>query len=406
VQTLYFSTFKCQEFKSSGQSKQRHNYFYFQVITRKKTNITPPETKLYRIQDKVVYLTGLLKLNKSEMFVRLLLKELKNLKSDEIFINLDELEDIDSSGIVALFFIQKRLKREGITTTIYGGSDTINKKLELFKPESNIIRTKPSQAGFLEKLGTDVSHFFNYYVYEFIVLAADIFYWSFTDIFRSKTRREGEFVNQTVLIGVNAVLIVVFMSFIIGLVMALHASYQLRTFGANIYIVDLVVIAMMSQMGPLITAILVAGRSGSSIAAEIATMKVTSELDALKTMGLNPIRFVVVPKLYASLLTLPFLIILANVFGIIGGAVAANTYLGITPEIFINRMGNVMQNKDLFTGFIKSQVYASLIVLTGSFYGFRVVRGAEGVGKATTTSVVVAISLVILADSILGLLFY
>jgi phospholipid/cholesterol/gamma-HCH transport system permease protein len=159
-------------------------------------------------------------------------------------------------------------------------------------------------------------------------------------------------------------------------------------------------------MGPLITAILVAGRSGSSIAAEIATMKVTAELNALKTMGLNPVRFVVVPKLYACLLTMPFLIILANVFGIVGGGVAAYIYLDITPEIFFNRMGSVMQNKDLITAFVKSQVYASLIVLTGSFFGFSVVRGAEGVGKVTTKAVVVSISLVILADSILGLLFY
>jgi len=115
---------------------------------------------------------------------------------------------------------------------------------------------------------------------------------------------------------------------------------------------------------------------------------------------------VVVPKIYAGLFTMPFLIILANVAGIAGGAVAGYFYLDITFEVFINRMDQVMNNKDLLTGFVKSQVYAALIVLTGSFYGFRVVRGAEGVGKVTTTAVVVSISLVIVADSILGLLFY
>jgi phospholipid/cholesterol/gamma-HCH transport system permease protein len=164
--------------------------------------------------------------------------------------------------------------------------------------------------------------------------------------------------------------------------------------------------AMMSQMGPLITAILVAGRSGSAIAAEIATMKVTSELDALQTMGLDPVRFVVVPKFYAALLTLPFLVIISSLAGIVGGAVAGYVYLDITAEVFINRMINVMSNKYLITGFIKSQVYASLVVLTGSYFGFMVDRGAEGVGKATTAAVVVTISLVIIADSIMGLLFY
>ncbi|HSL86208.1 MAG TPA: ABC transporter permease, partial [Bacteroidales bacterium] len=264
----------------------------------------------------------------------------------------------------------------------------------------------PENSGFFERTGIAVSYFFTSYVFGFISLAADIFYYAGTDIFRTRARRKGEFVNQSVLIGANAAPIVMFMAFIIGLVLALQSSQQLRNFGANIYIVDLTVIAMMSQMGPLITAILVAGRSGSAIAAEIATMKVTSELDALKTMGLNPVRFVVIPKLYACLLTMPFLIILANVSGIAGGGMAAWIYLDITPEIFVNRMGNVLSNQDLITGFVKSQVYASLIVLTGSYYGFRVERGAEGVGKVTTAAVVVAISMVIVADSILGLLFY
>jgi phospholipid/cholesterol/gamma-HCH transport system permease protein len=124
------------------------------------------------------------------------------------------------------------------------------------------------------------------------------------------------------------------------------------------------------------------------------------------TMGLNPLRFVVVPKLYACMFTMPFLIILANVSGITGGALAAYINLNITPEIFINRMESVMYNKDLLTGLIKSQVYAGIIVLTGSFYGLKVERGAEGVGKVTTEAVVTSISLVILADSIMGLLFY
>jgi phospholipid/cholesterol/gamma-HCH transport system permease protein len=225
-------------------------------------------------------------------------------------------------------------------------------------------------------------------------------------LFRPKARRKGEVVNQAVLIGVNASLIVIFLSFVIGYVIGLQSSGQLQSFGANIFIVDLVVYSIMGQMGPLITAILVAGRSASAIAAEIATMKVTAELDALKTMGLNPNRFVVVPKLYACMLTMPFLIVLANVAGITGGGLAAWQYLDITPEIFTGRMANIMLSKDLYTALVKSQVYAAIIVLTGSFYGFLVERGAEGVGKVTTVAVVVAITLVIIADSILGVIFY
>lgn len=362
--------------------------------------------KLYQLTDNTLYFHKILTLAETQVIVPRILKEIKSYPHNFLYINLDNLSDIDSSGVMALFYLQKNLRKAHVEVHMSGGNESISRKVNLFMPDDAQRIRKPVKTNFFEQLGSQVNYFFTEYLFGYLILAANISYWAVVDLFRPKARREGEFVNQSVLIGVNAAFIVMFMSFIIGLVMALHSSQQLRTFGANIYIVDLVVIAMMSQMGPLITAILVAGRSGSSIAAEIATMKVTSELDALKTMGLNPIRFVVVPKLYASLLTLPFLIILANVSGILGGAVAANIYLDITPEIFINRMGNVMQNKDLFTGFVKSQVYAGLIVLTGSFYGFRVIRGAEGVGKATTTAVVVAISLVIIGDSILGLLFY
>jgi len=361
---------------------------------------------IYRFQDNTLYLSDSLLLPQTIFLTRKIPKEIRSFKVKNVILNLDELHNIDSAGVMALYHLKDKLKKSGISTRIEGGSQSILDKIELFSPGQLPVHETPVKAGFLERTGDAVSRFFTEFVFGFITLAADVFYWSVADIFSSRSRRAGEVSNQAVLIGVNASLIVIFMSFVIGLVIALQASGQLRQFGANIYIVDLTVISIMSQMGPLITAILVAGRSGSSIAAEIATMKVTAELNALKTMGLNPIRFVVVPKLYACLLTMPFLIILANVSGILGGGVAAYIYLDITPEIFTNRMAGVMQNKDLITGFVKSQVYASLIVLTGSFFGFRVVRGAEGVGKVTTTAVVVAISLVILADSMLGLLFY
>jgi phospholipid/cholesterol/gamma-HCH transport system permease protein len=375
-------------------------------LTTRKDKTTPSEDPLFLLMDRILFMRGKLYLPVIPLFLQAVRKKLKPLKNSILTIDLEQLEDIDSAGVTAIYYLAEELRKNNVEVRFEGGHDGISKKMELFSPEKFPEVPAERKIGFLENLGDNVYSFIKFYLYEFLNLAANVFYFAITDLFRRKTRREGETINQAVLIGVNAVLIVTFMSFIIGLVMALQSSQQLRSFGANIYIVDLTVIAMMSQMGPLITAILVAGRSGSAIAAEIATMKVTSELDALQTMGLNPVRFVVVPKLYATLLTMPFLIVLANIAGIVGGGVAAWWYLNITPEIFINRMGSVMSNHDLVTGFVKSQVYACVIVLTGSFYGFRVVRGAEGVGKSTTAAVVVAISLVIVADSILGLLFY
>lgn len=285
-------------------------------------------------------------------------------------------------------------------------SEEIKNKLELFRPVKNKTVATGKQEPFFYNLGDKAIHILNEYVVTFFYLVSDILFWSLRDVFNKKQRRKGEFLNQAVSIGVNALPIVASMAFIIGLVLALQSSSQLRNFGANIYIVDLTVIAMMAEMGPLITAILVAGRSGSAIAAEIATMKVTSELDALKTMGLNPLRFVVIPKIYGSLITLPFLTILASISGIAGGALAAYLYLDITPEIFFNRMPEALYQKDILTGLIKSIVFALIIVVTGAFFGFKVEEGAEGVGRSTTSSVVAAITLVIIADSILGLMFY
>jgi phospholipid/cholesterol/gamma-HCH transport system permease protein len=347
-----------------------------------------------------------LTITESGNFVRYVYRELKIVRHPVVFINIDNIDDIDSAGVIALFYVVRKLAANGREVKLEGGSVPVLEKIKLFSPEKILKSKMPGKPGFLEQIGDSVYKFITSWIYGFVELAANVFYWAVHDLFKAKTSRKGEFVNQSVLIGVNAAFIIIVMSYAIGLVLALHSARELRNFGADIYIVDLTVIAMMSQMGPLITAIMVSGRSGSAIAAEIASMKVSSELDALQTMGLNPIRFVVVPKLYASLFTMPFLIILANMSGIAGGATAAYMNLDITPEVFINRMGSVMYNKDLLTGFIKSQVYASIIVLTGSFYGFSVERGAEGVGRVTTIAVVVSISMVILADSIIGLLFY
>lgn len=331
---------------------------------------------------------------------------LQSYRGKLLLIRLDKLEDANSAGISSLNYLKDKLIEKGIEVRIEGESKSIRHKLELFtSTDTPEIRTTVKY-GFFERIGSTVSHVFKQYISTYLELAADITFWSFTDLFGKRSHRKGEVVQQAVQMGVNAAFIVGTMSFIIGLVLALQSAAQLRTFGANIYIVDLTVIAMMSEMGPLITAILVAGRSGSSIAAEIATMNVTSETDALKTMGLRPVRFVVVPKMHGGLLTMPFLTILADVTGILGGLVIAASYLDISPLVFLHRMEQSLLLKDIVFGVVKSLVFIYLIVITGSYFGFRAEKGASGVGKVTTSAVVVSISLVILADSVMGLLFY
>lgn len=355
----------------------------------------------------VLELKGRLTVREISAALVLIEKELAGYKDKAINIDLDGLDYIDSTAVVALRDLEDKYREVTPVVKIVASDEKIRKQFEVFGPELD----KPpdadvEKASFFERLGASFFDLFNEHIAGYLQLVADITYWSFTDTFKKGNRRKGEYVNQAVLIGVNAVLIVGAMSFIIGLVLALQSAAQLRSFGVNIYIVDLTVIAMMSEMGPLITAIMVAGRSGSSIAAEIATMKVTSETDALRTMGLNPVRFVIVPKMHAALTTLPFLTIIADIMGIVGGMIIGATALGISPQVFIHRMEEAVVMKDIVFGIIKSLVFAYIIVTTGSYFGFRVQRGAEGVGKVTTMAVVVAISLVIVADSVMGLIFY
>jgi phospholipid/cholesterol/gamma-HCH transport system permease protein len=359
----------------------------------------------FSLTEKTLVLEDELTIKQVGEFYRETTNWLKEYPHNHLQIDLGSLVDIDSAGVVALDLLKKNLNEKGVETIYSEIPKALQKKFKVFAIEDS-PRVKIKKEQFLIELGDKTYRFYNDYLRNFLILAADIFIWTIVGLFSSKSQKKGEFYNQAVLIGVNAVPIVALLAFIIGLVLALQSAAQLRNFGADIYIIDLTVIAMMREMGPLITAIIVAGRSGSAIAAEIATMKVTSELDALRTMALNPIRFVVVPKMHGAIFTMPFLTMLANLLGIIGGMVVAYFYLDISPDIFTNRMSDSLFIRDVLTGLVKSLFFAGIIVLTGSFFGFQVDKGAEGVGKMTTLAVVVAITLVIIADSIFGLLFY
>ena len=249
------------------------------------------------------------------------------------------------------------MSNRNVQIDISTNDETIERKFDLFQfEEKSHIHTEKSP-GFFEFMGSSMRDFWSYFVMDFLFLVADVMYWTVVDIFRTDGRRKGSFVQQANNIGVNAISIVGPLSFIIGLVLALQSAAQIRNFGANIFIVDLTVIAMMREMGPLITAIILAGRSGSAIAAEVSTMKVTSELEALQTMALNPVRFVIVPKMHGGLVTVPFLTILADVLGIFGGMLVAFYFLDISPYVFINRIGTVLENRGYHYWFLQKPCF-------------------------------------------------
>ena len=212
--------------------------------------------------------------------------------------------------------------------------------------------------------------------------------------------------NQMVIMGVHSLPIVATITFIVGLIIAMQSAYQLARFGAVIYVADLVAVSVTRELAPLITAIVIAGRSGSAIAAEIGSMKVAEELDALQTMALNPIHFLAAPRTLAMVIVVPCLTVLADLLGILGGMVLGLTSLKISAIAYFHETANAIMLKDFISGLIKSFFFAAIIALVGAFEGFHVQGGAEGVGKATTTAVVRSIFLIILADMLFTALFY
>ncbi len=357
------------------------------------------------IQQDTVSLSGELKIKSIKPIWERINQFVQKDDRSDIIIDLSGVTSIDSAGVALLDEIKAKYRAIHRDIELVNVPSNIQQALESFSTEHLPAETIHSKAGLFESVGEYALRMKSNFM-GLLYLVTDIFYWSLVGLFHRKGQREGSFVQQSVLIGVNALLIVGLISFLIGLILALQSAAQLRQFGANIFVADLIGIAMLREMGPIMTAIVVAGRSGSSIASEIATMVVTEEIDALKTMSLNPIRYVIVPKFHGITLTMPLLTILADLIGILGGFVIGITYLQLSATAFFNELVTVLIMKDVLTGLFKSVVFAWIIVIVACYFGLRVTGGSEGVGKATTASVVASIFFVIVADSILGLIFY
>lgn len=205
--------------------------------------------------------------------------------------------------------------------------------------------------------------------------------------------------------GFNALPITGLLSFLMGIVIAYQAAAQLRTFGANIFIVDLIGISVLREIAPLVTAIIVAGRSGSAYTAEIGTMRVTEELDALRTLGISPLEMLVLPKTLALVIALPLLTVYADLMGVFGGMIMGLTQLDVSFVEFVNRFRDAVAVKHYLIGLGKAPVFAVIIALVGCYQGFQVRGGADAVGRHATISVVQSIFLVIVVDAFFSVVF-
>ena len=231
-------------------------------------------------------------------------------------------------------------------------------------------------------------------------------YYTFVAPFRGRRLRLERAVHQAMAVGVEALPILSLITFFIGVILALQSAYELRKFGALHFVSSAVAISMTRELGPLMTAIVVIGRSGSAFAAEIGTMKVTEEIDALETMALNPVQFLVTPKFLAMAIMLPCLTTWADLMGILGGSLFGVTSAGFTLASYLKASVDALYLRDITTGLIKSLMFGVTITAVGCYEGFSTGVGAEQVGRSTTAAVVMSIFLVIVVDLIFTGLFY
>jgi phospholipid/cholesterol/gamma-HCH transport system permease protein len=323
--------------------------------------------------------------------------------------------DVDFSGSTGIYSVPavllqdffREMERVGVKVRLKNAPDSVTSLFAtLGKFDSRVMVTAPgiSFRSVFESFGETVS--------EFIQMMSDFFEFLFETI--------GAFVQlalnplkvrwHLVLYymeesGYKAIPIIAVLNWLLGVVLGYQAGYQMRVFGAETFMPALLAYSITWEIGPMLAAVLVAGRSGSAFAAEIGTMQVREEVDALKVMGFDTFSYLVTPKMMALMFVMPFLVLLANISGILGGLLAGVLFLGLPASTFISELGKALIPLDIIWGMIKSLVYAVIIANVGSFMGMRVRGGASAVGQATTASVVLSIFMVILADALLSLLF-
>jgi phospholipid/cholesterol/gamma-HCH transport system permease protein len=224
--------------------------------------------------------------------------------------------------------------------------------------------------------------------------------------FHGRPVRRRQIASQSVRVGIKSLSVVLLVLLFVGLVLALQLAAILQRFGAVEYVGSVVGVAVTRELGPLMAAIVFTGFAGAAMAAELGTMKVGEEIDAMTASALSPVRFLVAPRVLACVLMVPAVTVLANLVGILGGLIVTSGFLGISHELYFDRMLSVMTVKDIWTGLVKSAVFGGVIALVACREGLSVRGGAAGVGRATTRSVVVGIVAIIVIDCFFAGLFY
>jgi len=321
-------------------------------------------------------------------------------------VDLGEVSYLDDFGSLVLLELREEMEKAKGGFYLRNASENIQRVLSVFqfdKASKDVVLAKKPKPNVIERLGDatidnvdDLRYMVSFLGSVCLALVHVILH--------PRSLRKEETLLTMQKTGFDALPIVGMISLLLGMILAFMSSVQLKQFGANIYVASLVAVAMVRELGPVMTAIIVAGRSGSAFAAEIGTMKVSEEVDALFTMGFDPTRFLVMPKLIAAVVMVPLLTMFADMFSISGGMLVGVFMLDLTPSAYLNETVRFLTLRDIVWSFVKGASFAMLIAWISCLRGFQVRGGADSVGQAATSAVVSSLFLIILADSLFAVI--
>ncbi|MBA3813110.1 MAG: ABC transporter permease [Alphaproteobacteria bacterium] len=369
----------------------------------------PPGIEKSFLNEKVTLkLTGVWVAKTAKIAEPLCLDLLKKRVPKTIVFDLAPLKEIDTAGVWLVQRTVQSLKNKGYEVTVRNESPIFQALSSHLETDESSFDKRPKSPGFfgkrLVKLGKVTVEMARLSI-DLIIFLGQVAVGIFRIFLQPRRLRFASVVAHIEGFGVNALPIVILMSMALGVVLAYQGEEQLRRFGAEIYTINLVSISIVREVGILITAILVAGRTGSAITAQIGIMKINQEVDALNTLGLNPMEVLIIPRVLALIFVMPLLAFVSDLAGLLGGGIMVVLSLDVTPELYVHRIGEAITLWGFCIGILKAPVFGAIIAIVSCFQGMRVEGTSESIGICTTRSVVEGIFLVTIADALLSVFF-
>ncbi|WP_437963716.1 MlaE family lipid ABC transporter permease subunit [Sorangium sp. So ce260] len=354
---------------------------------------------------RLIPLNGVLRMRDADALWPELSAAVEGIHDGTVTFDLTRVSVMDGGILSLLLHLRAVLAERGARLDLSGANERIAALIELYGGNDRVVRPAPQRAeGLVAQVGRATvsvlgeARLVVEFLGQMVVAAVNV-------VRRPRTGNWHDtlpFVEKT---GVDALPIVLLINTLVGFVMAFQAAKQLAAYGANIYVADLVGLSVTRELAPLMTAIIVCGRSGAAIAAELGTMKVSEEIDALRIMGFGTVNYLVLPRALALLLVVPVLTLLADIVGIAGGMLVASISLGVSRQAYLNETLIAVHPSDVATGLIKSAAFAMTIALIACQQGFATSGGAEGVGRRATSTVVASLFCIVLIDTLFTVFF-